>query len=44
LRVVVTVDPSGTKGKDDSGDWIGIVVVGPAAPCSERGNFAPESN
>ena len=27
-RVVVSVDPSGTKGDEDSGDWIGIVVVG----------------
>lgn len=27
-RIVVGVDPSGTKGADDSGDSIGIVVVG----------------
>lgn len=27
-RVVVAVDPSGTKGKDDAGDSIGIVVAG----------------
>jgi len=27
-RVVVAVDPSGTKGNDDAGDWIGIVVAG----------------
>lgn len=27
-RVVVAVDPSGTKGKEDSGDEVGIVVAG----------------
>lgn len=27
-RIVVGVDPSGTKGKEDSGDWIGIIVAG----------------
>lgn len=27
-RVVVAIDPSGTRGKDDSGDSIGIVVAG----------------
>ena len=27
-RVVVAIDPSGTKGKDDAGDMIGIVVAG----------------
>lgn len=27
-RVVVAVDPSGTKGSEDGGDWIGIVAVG----------------
>lgn len=28
VRVVVAVDPSGTKGRDDAGDEIGIVVAG----------------
>ncbi len=28
VRVVVAVDPSGTKGKDDAGDEVGIVVAG----------------
>lgn len=28
IRVVVAVDPSGTKGQEDSGDSIGIVVAG----------------
>ena len=27
-RVVVAVDPSGTRGMEDSGDWIGIVCAG----------------
>ena len=27
-RVVVAVDPSGTRGAEDGGDWIGIVVAG----------------
>ena len=27
-RVIVAVDPSGTKGNDDAGDWIGIIVAG----------------
>lgn len=27
-RIVVGVDPSGTKGKEDAGDWIGIIVAG----------------
>ena len=31
VRVVVAIDPSGTKGADNSGDWIGIVVVGRGA-------------
>jgi phage terminase large subunit-like protein len=26
-RVVVSIDPSGTKGDEDSGDWIGIIVA-----------------
>lgn len=28
LRIVVAIDPSGTKGEDDGGDSIGIVVAG----------------
>ena len=31
VRVVVAIDPSGTKGADYFGDWIGIVVVGRGA-------------
>lgn len=27
-RVVVAVDPSGTRGMEDSGDWIGIMAAG----------------
>lgn len=27
-RIVVAVDPSGTSGEDDDGDWIGIVAAG----------------
>jgi phage terminase large subunit-like protein len=28
VRVIVAVDPSGTRGDSDDGDWIGIVVAG----------------
>lgn len=28
VRIVVAVDPSGTSGDEDDGDWIGIVVAG----------------
>ena len=27
-RIIVAVDPSGTKGGDDGGDYVGIIVVG----------------